>query len=254
MMLMVKTFAAARQAALVSVLCLSGAMTPSAFAESVNVLISVPATEKVPSELSDTLASWRRAGIVSDVTRLDHGDAEEHELKSLVILNFESETAYQAWNSGAAQSLPCGVTVRQAKLRVSGGTHSQNREGSHYLVHIHGIPDTPNGLKEYEGFLDGYMKPLLEGQRDAGILLGYRLYIEYEPNGEVGRSIWAAQYRDKGAYEETGPVKRKIREDLIANDPTFAMYRQIYKGLRETLAFYSAHYVVTEAPTLEASN
>ncbi|MBG9791027.1 hypothetical protein ABD76_00115, partial [Paenibacillus dendritiformis] len=128
-----------------------------------------------------------------------------------------------------------------------GGTHTQDRAGSHYLVHIHGIPSAPANANAYEDFLDGYMAPLLDGQHKAGVLRGYRLFIERDANGNVGDSIWAAQYRDAEAYERTGPIKVAIRENLLANDPAFARYRNdaYYKGLRESLAFYPANYVET---------
>lgn len=209
----------------------------------VHVLITVPFDEVAPAALARYLAQWTQSGVVADVTRLDREGAEAGELSTLVILDFVDEGSYEAWDAQNASSLANQVTVRRADLYVSGGTHSDDRAGSHYLVHIHGVPDTPEGQKEYEGFLDGYMVPLLEGQRDADILRGYRLYIERNPGGGMGRSIWAAQYRDRDAYELTGPIKRKIREDLIANDPTFARYREIYKGLREPLAFYPADYI-----------
>lgn len=225
------------------------AMSMQAFADPVYALITVPADEKVSANLSDTLSDWQDSGLVADVTRLDKSGAEGEELSSLVILDFEDEAAYKTWSAQMNGKLPLGAKVRQADLPVSGGDHTKNRAGSHYMVHILGIPDTPHGLSKFEGFLNGYMKPLMDGQNEAGILVSYRIFIEREPNGEPGRSIWSAQYRDAAAYDQAETVKPKIRERLIATDPTFAKYRKIYKGLRVALAFYTADLVETDAET-----
>lgn len=243
--------------ALVTAACSGG--SPSAAASSAEsapdavpstpayVLLTVPASAEVPDNLAQELVQWKKSGLVSDVTRLDrpNAKAEEGELSTLAILDFANEDSYEEWQRQSGSAFGGQVMARRADLVQSGGTHTEARPGSYYLVHIHGIPATPEGPDAYKGFLAGYMKPLLEGQREAGVLTGYRLFIERDPSGGVGRSIWAAQYRDAAAYEETSAIKRKIRENLLANDPGFAKYRNegAYKGLREALAFYPADYV-----------
>lgn len=211
----------------------------------VHALLKVPAGVSAPASLGQDLAQWLQSGAVSDVTRLDNPKAEEHDLSTLVILDFKDESAYEAWNTQNASSLGSQVTAKRAELYLAGGTHDQNRAGSYYLVHVHGIPTAPAHANEYQDFLDGYMSPLLEGQREAGVLNGYRLFIERDANGNVGDSVWAAQYKDAEAYERTSPIKVAIREELLVTDPVFASYRNdaFYKGLRESLAFYPADYV-----------
>lgn len=252
--LMTNSFGRLKRTLLASALVGAGAMSAPAFADPVYALVTVPADQTAPADLSDTLSAWQDSGLVTDVTRLDKSDAEGEELSSLVILDFDDEAAYKDWSAQVNSQLPAGVTVRQADLPVSGGNHTKNRAGSHYMVHILGIPDTPHGLSKFEGFLDGYMKPLLNGQDEAGILVSYRVFIEREPNGEPGRSIWSAQYRDAEAYDDAHTIKPKIREHLIATDPTFAKYRGIYKGLRVALAFYSADYIEVDAVSAHQSH
>lgn len=210
----------------------------------VHVLLKVPAGQTAPASLSQDIAQWKQSGTITDATRLDSAEAAEHDLSTLVILDFPSEDAYQAWNAQNASSLGSQVTAKRAELYLSGGTHTVERENAHYMVHIHGIPTAPQHADEYKDFLDSYMSPLLKGQHEAGVLRGYRLFIERDENGAIGDSIWAAQYKDADAYGRTSPIKVKIREDLLANDPGFAKYRNdaYYKGLREALAYYPAHY------------
>lgn len=210
----------------------------------VHVLLKVPAGQTAPASLSQDIAQWKQSGTITDATRLDSAEAAEHDLSTLVILDFPSEDAYQAWNAQNASSLGSQVTAKRAELYLSGGTHTVERENAHYMVHIHGIPTAPQHADEYKDFLDSYMSPLLKGQHEAGVLRGYRLFIERDENGAIGDSIWAAQYKDADAYGRTSAIKVKIREDLLANDPGFAKYRSdaYYKGLREALAYYPAHY------------
>jgi hypothetical protein len=252
--LMVSSLGRLKRTLLASAIVGAGAMSAPAFADPAYALITVPADKTVPADLSDTLSDWQDSGLVSDVTRLDYSEATGEELSSLVILDFDDEDAYNDWSAQVNGKLPAGVTVRQADLSESGGDHTKDRSDSYYKVHILGIPDTPLGLSKFEGFLDGYMKPLMDGQHEAGILVSYRIFIEREPNGEPGRSIWAAQYRSADAYGQTETIKPKIRAHLIETDPTFANYRQIYKGLRVALAFYSADYVSSEAATAHDSH
>lgn len=219
-----------------------------ALAEPAHVLVRVPAGSAEPAGLGEALSSWRQSGHTSNITRIDSTQKEAPGFSTLLMLEFPSEGHYQTWQREEASKLKAPVQVRRADLLSRNELTPKDSNNSFYKVNIY-QPTT--SFQNYKAFVDGYITPLMEGQRDQKILIGYWMYVERgESAAKPGQSVLVLEYRDAVAFERATPVKADVRARLTANHPTYPRYHETKEGLRQDVSETTARYTEIPPPQL----
>jgi phosphate transport system substrate-binding protein len=217
---------------------LAALLPVAASAATANAIVLLPAGEGMPEQLPVQLAAWRQSGEVSDVLWLDSEPQEGAGFATLVALEFPTEGYYQSWLKNEAAKLASPLVVRTVDVLAHGELTPRDSNKSVFKVNIY---HPTVGAREYADYAAGYIKPLMEGQRAARILLRYTLYQERGPAGSAD-SYLVMEYRDSVAYEKSEGIKTDLRATLKSSDPVYARYDGIKGELRtsgpETLARY----------------
>lgn len=217
-------------------------------AQPAHVLVALPAGEREPASLSEHLTYWRQSGHVSNVTRIDSTQAQDPGFDTLVMLEFPTEGSYLAWEREESSKLEAPLLARRADLLARGEITPRDSNNSVYKVNIYQPTVSFDGYRE---FVDGYITPLMEGQRAAGILVGYWMYVERGASPEsTGRSVLVLKYRDSVAFDRATPIKADVRAQLTANHATYPRFHEIKDGLRDDLSGTMARYTEIPAPQL----
>ena len=218
-------------------LCLVLGFAAPAFAEPANVLITVPAGQKAPGELGEILASWRQSGQVSDVLLLENTLRENQGFETFVALEFPSENSYQIWLKEGAPRLVAPLVVRRVDVLTHGEQTPRDSNRSVFKVNVYNPTAAP---AQTRAFAEGYIKPLMEGQKAAKVLMRYTMYLEREAGG---KNWLLMEYRDQTAFDKSEAVKGLLRPKLLAENATYKRFDGIKETLRssgpETLARYS---------------
>jgi hypothetical protein len=199
-----------------------------------HAFVTVPREAQPANALADEIASWRRAPGVARVLVLDArapepGSDETPGFSTLVLLDFSDDGALARWR--AAARVPPGATVRQADAVVRGEARERDPAQATYEVNVYRLTTTPD---EYRRFCEGYIVPLMDGQRDRGLLSWYTMYVERAPAGEAN-SVLVKEYRNDAAYAEAAIFKPALRARLTAEHPTYPRYHEIKGTLRQDL-------------------
>lgn len=223
-------------------------MAIPAFAQPAHVIVRVPAGEREPADLPEILASWRQSGFASNVTRIDSTQAQDPGFSTMILLEFPSEGSYQSWEREESAKLKAPLVFKKADLLSKGELTPKDSNNSVYKVNIY-QPTVP--FQQYKEFVDGYITPLMEGQRSAKILIGYWMYVERGASPQApGESVLVLEYRDSVAFERATPVKADVRARLTASHPTYPKFHEIKDGLRTDVSETGAKYTEIPPPQL----
>jgi len=203
-------------------------------AQPAHVLVSVPTGASEPDDLSSHLAYWRQSGHISSVLRIDsttpQPSATAAAFTTLVLLEFPSEGSWQAWQREEAHKLASPLVVKRADLLSKGELTPKDSNNSVFQVNTY---QPTVSLERYREFVDGYITPLLEGQRRAKILIGYWMYVERGTSPDApGQSMLVLEYRDAVAFQRATTLKTQLREQLMASSPEYARFHQTKADLR----------------------
>lgn len=219
-----------------------------AWAQPAHVLVRVPAGAATPADLGDTLSSWRQSGHTSNITRIEATQKEDPGFTTLLMLEFPSEGHYETWRREEAGKLKAPVQYKRADLLARNELTPKDSNNSVYKVNIY-QPTT--SFQEYKAFVDGYITPLMEGQRDKKILIGYWMYVERGASAAApDESVLVLEYRDAVAFERATPIKADVRTRLTASHPTYPKYHEIKEGLRSDVSETMARYTEIPPPQL----
>lgn len=208
----------------------SALLTLPAIAKPVHTVITVPVGAKAPAGLSKQIATAKQAGKITNLVWIDSTQAKDAGFASLITLEFPDEASYAKWSKDNAASLAAPVTAKRVEVL----THGENRprdsskavfKVNHYKMKV--------AIDRYEDFALGYIAPLMEGQRDAGLLTSYVMYGEPGPVGS-SEAMLIAEYKDTATFDRTGPIKEKVRADLTARHPEYARFDPIKDTLRDS--------------------
>jgi hypothetical protein len=228
----------ARAASSIGILGLAASFGTSialAAAPATHAFVSVPAEPGRAGALAAEIATWRKDTGVSRVLVLDArvpapGSDEAPGFSTLVLLDFADDAAFARWR--AAVRLPAGTTVRQADAVVHGEAPDRDLAAATYEVNVYRLTTTP---AEYRRFSEGYIVPLMDGQRDHGLLAWYTMYVERAPAGEAN-SLLVKEYRGDAAYAAAATFKPQLRARLTAEHPTYPRYHEIKETLRKNVS------------------
>lgn len=219
-----------------------------AWAQPAHVLVRVPAGAAAPAELNEALSSWRQSGHTSNITRVESTQKEAPGFNTLLMLEFPTEGHFDTWQREEAGKLKAPVQYRRADLLSRNELTPKDSNNSVYKVNIY-QPTT--SFQEYKAFVDGYITPLMEGQRDKKILIGYWMYVERGASAAApGESVLVLEYRDAVAFERATPIKADVRARLTASHPTYPKYHEIKEGLRSDVSETMARYTEIPPPEL----
>lgn len=224
------------------------AMAMPAFAQPAHVIVRLPTGAQEPAQLSDLLSSWRQSGHTSNITRIDSNQEQDPAFSTMILLEFPSEGSYQAWEREESAKLVAPLVFQRADLLAKGEITPRDSNRSVYKVNLY---QPTVSFQRYKEFVDGYITPLMEGQRAAKILVGYWMYVERGASAQSpGQSILVLEYRDSVAFEQATPIKVDIRERLTANHPTYPKFHDIKADLRLDLSGTMAKYTEIPPPQL----
>ncbi|MBL8268566.1 hypothetical protein [Steroidobacter sp.] len=201
-----------------------------ALARPVFAIITVPVGAKAPAGLQAKIAAAREAGTVTNSLWIDSTQAKDAGFASLATLEFPNEGSYAAWTKQNAVTAP--VTLKRAELLTHGDNRPRDSSKSVFKVN-HYLLKVDNA--KYQDFADGYIAPLMEGQRDAGLLASYAMYSEV---GAVGKSqaLLIAEYPNQATFDRTTPIKDALRTTLLKKHPEYAKYDPIKDSLRDSVS------------------
>ncbi|RHW18216.1 hypothetical protein D1610_06970 [Sphingomonas gilva] len=222
--------------AIIALLFSISVATP-ALAEPAYVVVKLPAGATPPAGLAQSLASWRQSGQVSDVLWLDQDQRAEAGFETFVALEFPSEVHYNEWLRDGRAALAAPLQVVPVDVLTHGEKTPRDSNRSVFKVNSY-LPKTPpERMGEYA---QGYIKPLMDGQIKAGVMMRYTMYLERIPNGQT----WLVmEYRDPVAFERSEAVKGELRPRLLQQNKSYAAFDRIKETLRddgtETVAAYA---------------
>jgi phosphate transport system substrate-binding protein len=219
-------------------LALAALLPFAASAATANAILMLPAGATMPEQLPVQLAAWRQSGEVSDVLWLDSDQRDGAGFATLVALEFPTEGYYEAWRRNRAAQLAAPLVVRRVDVLAHGEITPRDSNKSVFKVNIY---HPTVSAKEYADYATGYIKPLMEGQRAAKVLIRYTIYQE-RGAAVPAASYLVMEYRDSLAFGKAEGIKTELRARLKADDPAYARYDGIKDRLRtagpETLARY----------------
>jgi len=223
-----------------------------AWAQPAHVLVSVPTGASEPDDLSSHLAYWRQSGHISSVLRLDSTTPQPTgtaaAFTTLVLLEFPSEGSWQAWQREEAHKLVSPLVVKRADLLAKGELTPKDSNNSVFQINTY---QPTVSLEHYREFVDGYITPLMEGQRKEKILIGYWMYAERGASSDApGQSMLVLEYRDAVAFQRATPLKAQLREQLMASSAEYARFHQTKANLRRDLSETDARYTEIPPPQL----
>lgn len=205
--------------ALVAALALGGAGHAIA-ADTAHAIVTLPADAATRADVARRIAQWQHDGDIAHVAWIDTATTgNTTDGSALVFLDFPSERAWGRWMRRSAPAFADTVDVRRADvLRASGdGQHTHAASAPAVKVKID-QPTVPRA--DYEHFVDAYVTPQLQGERHAGGLLDYTLYLERDVAGPA-RSLLVMEYRDTQALTQAREVNAEVRRELAATDAAF---------------------------------
>lgn len=223
-------------------------MALPAFAQPAHVIVRLPAGQQEPAQLPELLSSWRQSGQTSNITRVDSTQEQDPAFATMILLEFPSEGSYQAWEREESAKLAAPLVFSRADLLSKGELTPRDSNRSVYKVNTY---QPTVSFERYREFVDGYITPLMEGQRAARILVGYWMYVERGESAQSpGQSVLVLEYRDSVAFDQATPIKADVRARLTANHPTYPRFHELKDGLRDDLSGTMAKYTEIPPPQL----
>lgn len=216
----------------------------AALAETANVVVTLPVGATAPSGFAAQLAAWRQTGQVSDVLWLDSDQRENAGFETLVALEFPTIGYYEAWLRDERPKLAAPLVVARADVLAHGELTPRDSNNSIFKVNAY----QPTSA-DYPKFATDYLKPLMEGQRAARILVRYTVYQERAETG-FGRSWLVTEYRDQVAFNRSEAVKTDVRARLNRDNAAYHRLDGIKESLRTTGPETMARYAELPPPEL----
>ncbi len=224
---------AARLVALAFVSLVAWAGAP-AVAQRATALVTLPGGSTDSAAVQRAAAAWRDAGPASQVIWLDAVAQKEPGFASLGIVEFASEPEYLRWRQQSASKLPAGSRVRRVDAVVSGVDPAYDPRPAVFEVNVYRLTTS---VDRYREFSEGYIVPLMEGQRTARLMHAYTMYVERaEGAGDPANSILVKAYVDDKAYAAAPEAKLALRAQLTEKHPTYPKFHAIKETLRQNVS------------------
>lgn len=212
-----------------------------ALADHVHAILTVPAGTAYPADLPTTLASWRQSGEIADEILLESNQRDGGAFSTFVALDFPSEADYDRWAKKDAPTLDKSITVHHAIGLADGQTFP--RDSNHSAFQVETFESNGGSLSDYAAH---YVRPLMEGQRQAKGVVRYTMYQE-----QGGKTAWLlTEYRDPAALAHGPQVAGDINAKLLASDTAFAAMSKSVGTVRTAGMITAARYSELPPPSL----
>jgi hypothetical protein len=209
---------------------------PSSSDTPAHVLLYVLPGKTAPADLAQKLSGWKADGTLSDVVLTDY---VEHEVKEgysqafdeLAILDFPSESAYDAWKANAAAAL--GAEVIASRVDVLLDKRSKKNDPSQSIF-VTGVYESLVDKDKYQEFTDDYIDPNMGNQYSSGIMTRYTMYLEREATGGLSKpkAFLVTQYANEAEFKRKDSVKGNYKKLLLGGD--YPVWQHI-DGTKKTL-------------------
>ncbi|HZU65340.1 MAG TPA: substrate-binding domain-containing protein [Novosphingobium sp.] len=220
------------------------AATP-ALAEPAHILITVPAQARAPADFATTVANWRQAGEIADAIWLEADGREGGSFQTFVQLDFPGEAELKAWQASEGARLAAPLEAHRVAILTHGETLP--RDSNLSVFQVDSFQGTSAaGLADYAAH---YVRPLMEGERAAKVLMRYTVYTEHQPDGH-DRAWTLSEYHDPAAFERLPAIAQNVSAALDRADPAFARLGHSLAAYRTPEALTRARYVELPPPAL----
>jgi phosphate transport system substrate-binding protein len=219
-----------------------------ALADPAHVIVTVPVGAKLPADLSSTIANWRQNGDIADAIWLESTQRDNAAFDTFVELDFPSDADYRAWLAKDASTLKAPLEVHKVTAVVHGETYPRDSNLSVFQVDTF---QSKTSAADVEDYAAHYVKPLLESERAAKVVLRYTMYQEHQPDGH-DKAWLLTEYRDPTAFARAPGLEKTVVAKLDASDSGFARIDRTKAALRTAPALTNTRY--TELPAPELAN
>lgn len=215
----------------------SAQAAPAAAETPAHALLFVLPGKAAPADLAQKLSGWKADGTLSDVVLTQY---VEHEVKAgysqafaeLAILDFASESTYDAWKAGGAGELGSDVIVSRVDVLLDKRSRKNDPSQS---VFVTGVYESLVSKDKYQEFTDDYIDPNMGNQYSSGIMTRYTMYLEREATGGLSKpkAFLVTQYANGGEFKRKDSVKGNYKKLLLGGDyPVWAHIDGTKKEIR----------------------
>lgn len=190
------------------------------------------------SQEAAKLAEWKRQGVIQGFQILFNPFQSEETWDAMVVLRFAKFADTAKWIA-IERASPGGLDADGLKLAHPVNTYAADAdweegedsaradEGAMFYV----IPYEYRNEAEYRRYVDGYVIPQVKGWMQAGVLTGYRIFMNRYPVGKPWDALFVYRYKDLGAFGRRDATVAKVRSGLMS-DPAWKAWSDNKAGLR----------------------
>ncbi len=184
------------------------------------------------------LAQWKKQGVISGFQILFNPFNTEDTWDAMLVLRFARFTDTAKWlaieRTSPGGLAPAGLALARpvnsysADADWEGGDDSAAGDaGAIFYV----IPYEYRNEAEYRSYMDGYVLPQVQGWMKAGVLTGYRIFMNRYPVGKPWDVLFVYRYRDLDAFGKREATIAQVRAGLQA-DPVWTKWNATKSGVR----------------------
>ena len=214
---------------------------PASAGASAHALVFVLPGKTAPADLAQKLSGWKADGTLSDVVLTSY---VEHEVKEgysqafgdFAILDFPSESAYDAWKANSAAALGPDVIVSRVDVLLDKRSRKNDPSQS---IFVTGVYESLVSKDQYQAFTDDYIDPNMGNQYSSGIMTRYTMYLEQEATGGLSKpkAFLVTQYANEAEFKRKDSVKGNYKKLLLGGDyPVWQHIDGTKKALRRDFA------------------
>ncbi len=205
--------------------------------EPAHALLLVLPEKSPPADLPQKLADWKSSGAVSNAVLIKQF---AHEVKpgyslafeNLAILDFQNESAFDAWKADNAAGLGPDVIVSRADVLLDRRSKKNDPTQSIFVV---GGYESLVSKDAYKDYTDAYIEPNMANQYFSGIMTRYTMYFEREATGGMAnpKAFLVTEYANQAEYDRKSSVKDPYKALLLSGThPEWAHINETKKAIR----------------------
>lgn len=205
--------------------------------EQAHALLIVLPEKTAPADLPQKLAGWKSSGAVSNAVLIKQF---AHEVKpgyslafeDMAILDFPSESAFDAWKADNAAGLGPDVIVSRVDALLDRRSKKNDPTQSIFVV---GVYESLVSEDAYKDYTDAYIEPNMANQYFSGIMTRYTMYYEREATGGLAhpKAFLVTEYANQAEYDRKSSVKDPYKALLLSGThPEWARINESKKTLR----------------------
>ncbi len=184
------------------------------------------------------LAQWKKDGVISGFQILFNPFNTEDTWDAMLVLRFTRFTDTAKWMA-IERSSPGGLAPEGLALAKPVNSYSADADwedgdddsakdaGAIFYV----IPYEYRNEAEYRSYVDGYVLPQVKGWMKAGVLTGYRIFMNRYPVGKPWDALFVYRYRDLDAFGKREAIIAQVRTGLQP-DPVWSKWNANKSGIR----------------------